>query len=132
VSGDTLWFDGVADVARQCPVRTAVLVLGAARLPAVGTFHVTMTAQEAVTAARAFTEAGLASRLRWLAPGELTVLRESSGSPPNPALQATRDQRGQRRPGRWGPGGWMPSRQVVPCGHSVPKPRLSQRGIIRA
>jgi L-ascorbate metabolism protein UlaG (beta-lactamase superfamily) len=101
VSGDTVWFDGVAEVARRFPVRTAVLFLGAGRFPALGEFHVTMTAEEAVTAARAFsdamivpahadgwaqfsegraevegafTEAGLASRLWWLAPGEPTVL----------------------------------------------------------
>lgn len=101
VSGDTVWFDGVAEVARRYPVQTAVLFLGAARLAPVGEFHLTMTAQEAATAARAFSdavivpahidgwahftegraevdrvfaEAGLASRLRWLAPGEPTVL----------------------------------------------------------
>jgi L-ascorbate metabolism protein UlaG (beta-lactamase superfamily) len=101
VSGDTVWFDGVAEVARRYPVRTAVLFLGAARLAAVGAAHLTMTAEEAVIAARAFsnavivpahaegwahftegraevdrafTEAGLASRLRWLAPGEPTEL----------------------------------------------------------
>jgi L-ascorbate metabolism protein UlaG (beta-lactamase superfamily) len=103
VSGDTVWFDGVAEVARRYPVRTAVLFLGGARLAVVGGFHLTMTAEEAVTAARAFSEAvivpahadgwahftegraevdrafaeaGLASRLRWLVPSEPTELGE--------------------------------------------------------
>ncbi len=43
-SGDTVWFDGVAEVARRFPIRTAVLFMGAARVPAVGPFALTMTA----------------------------------------------------------------------------------------
>ncbi len=54
VSGDTVWFDGVAEVAQRFPVKTAILFLGAARVAAVGPWHLTMTAAEAVEAARAF------------------------------------------------------------------------------
>lgn len=54
VSGDTVWFEGVAEVARRFAVKTAILFLGAARVAAVGPFHLTMTATEAVQAARAF------------------------------------------------------------------------------
>jgi L-ascorbate metabolism protein UlaG (beta-lactamase superfamily) len=56
-SGDTVWFDGVAEVARRFPVRTAVLFMGAATVPAVGPFALTMTAEDGVQAARAFSQA---------------------------------------------------------------------------
>lgn len=96
VSGDTVWYEGVAEVARRFPVAVAILHLGAARVPEVGPFHLTMTADEAVEAARAFVEAvivpvhfegwahfsegraeigaafekaGLAERVRWPEPG---------------------------------------------------------------
>ena len=57
VSGDTVWYEGVAEVARRFNVQVAVLHLGAARVPEVGPFHLTMTALEAVEAARAFKNA---------------------------------------------------------------------------
>jgi L-ascorbate metabolism protein UlaG (beta-lactamase superfamily) len=96
ISGDTVWYEGVAEVARRCSVRTAILHLGAARVAAVGNFHLTMTATEAVEAARAFSnavivpvhyegwahfsegadqiaqafaDAGMTNRLRWLENG---------------------------------------------------------------
>jgi L-ascorbate metabolism protein UlaG (beta-lactamase superfamily) len=96
VSGDTVWYEGVAEVAKRFAVRAAVLHLGAARVPEVGPFHLTMTADEAVEATRvfagavivplhfegwahfsegrdqivqAFAAAGLNGRLRWLEPG---------------------------------------------------------------
>jgi len=96
ISGDTVWYDGVAEVARRFPVRTAILHLGAARVPEVGDFHLTMTAAEGVQAARAFVgadvvpvhfegwahfsegrvdiaqafaAAGMGDRLHWAAPG---------------------------------------------------------------
>lgn len=59
VSGDTVWYDGVAEVARRFEVRAAMLHLGAARVPEVGPFHLTMTAAEAVEAARAFADASI-------------------------------------------------------------------------
>jgi L-ascorbate metabolism protein UlaG (beta-lactamase superfamily) len=100
VSGDTVWYEGVAEVARQFEVRVAVLFMGAARVSAVGPAHLTFTADEGVEAARAFANAvivplhfegwkhfsegraeiegafesaGLAHRLRWLEPGRPTV-----------------------------------------------------------
>lgn len=96
VSGDTVWYEGVADVARRFSVDVAVLFLGAARVREVGPAHLTFTAAEAVEAARAFGEAsvvplhyegwehftegrakveqafraaGLGRRLRWPQPG---------------------------------------------------------------
>ncbi|MBI4907615.1 MAG: MBL fold metallo-hydrolase [Acidobacteria bacterium] len=57
VSGDTIWFEGVAEVARRFQVRAVVLHLGAASFPAVGPVPVTMTAREGVEAARAFAHA---------------------------------------------------------------------------
>lgn len=96
LSGDTVWYDGVAEVARRFAVTTAVLFLGAARLREVGPEHLTMDAADAVEAARAFADAaivpthvdgwahfsegraevdrafaaaGLGHRLRWLEPG---------------------------------------------------------------
>jgi L-ascorbate metabolism protein UlaG (beta-lactamase superfamily) len=103
VSGDTVWFNGVRDVSTRFTPRTAILFMGAARVPAVPDAHVTMTAADGVLAARAFSAAtivplhyegwkhfsesrqdiddafaaaGLQDRLQWLAPGQPTeVLR---------------------------------------------------------
>lgn len=57
VSGDTVWYDGVVEVARRFPVQVVILHLGAARVPEVGSFHLTMTAAEAVEASRTFANA---------------------------------------------------------------------------
>ena len=59
VSGDTVWYEGVADVARRFSPAVAVLFAGAARVREVGPAHLTFTAAEAVTAARAFTRAAV-------------------------------------------------------------------------
>ena len=59
IAGDTVWYEGVAKVAERVNVRVAILNLGAARVPEVGPFHLTMTAEEAVEAARAFPEASI-------------------------------------------------------------------------
>jgi L-ascorbate metabolism protein UlaG (beta-lactamase superfamily) len=96
LSGDTVWYEGVREVSERFSVRTAVLFMGAARVRAVGEWHLTFTAAEGVEAARAFSkativplhfegwehfsesrsdidqafqDAGLADRLRWLTPG---------------------------------------------------------------
>jgi L-ascorbate metabolism protein UlaG (beta-lactamase superfamily) len=96
LSGDTVWYEGVAEVAARFRVRTAVLFLGAARVAAVGDWPLTFTAEGAVEAARAFAgasvvplhfegwehfsesrveveaafaRAGLGDRLRWPVPG---------------------------------------------------------------
>ena len=57
VSGDTVWYEGVAQVARRFAVRVAVLFMGAARVPEVGPDHLTLTAAEGVAAAGAFRDA---------------------------------------------------------------------------
>jgi L-ascorbate metabolism protein UlaG (beta-lactamase superfamily) len=56
-SGDTVWFDRVAEVAQRFPIRAAVLFMGAARVPVVGPFALTMTAEDGAQAAHAFSEA---------------------------------------------------------------------------
>jgi L-ascorbate metabolism protein UlaG (beta-lactamase superfamily) len=54
VSGDTVWYEGVAEVARRFNVQVAVLFMGAARVPVVGPDALTMTAADGIEAARAF------------------------------------------------------------------------------
>jgi len=58
-AGDTVWYEGVAEVAKRFPVRVAILNLGAARVPEVGPFHLTMTSREGVEAAGVFTNAAI-------------------------------------------------------------------------
>jgi L-ascorbate metabolism protein UlaG (beta-lactamase superfamily) len=57
VSGDTVWYDGVAQTVAREPVRVALLFAGAARVTAVGPAHLTFTAAELVEVARARPEA---------------------------------------------------------------------------
>lgn len=57
VSGDTVWYEGITEIARRFRIQTAVLHLGAAQVPEVGPFHLTMTSEEAVQAAKAFSDA---------------------------------------------------------------------------
>jgi L-ascorbate metabolism protein UlaG (beta-lactamase superfamily) len=57
ISGDTVWYEGVAEVAQRFEVRAAVLFMGAARVPAVGPDALTMTAEDGIKAARAFSSA---------------------------------------------------------------------------
>ncbi len=97
ISGDTVWYDGAAEVAQRFRVAAAFLFLGAARVLEVSPAHLTLTAHEGAEAARAFPHAvivplhyeglahfsegrseiaqafaapELAHRLRWLTPGE--------------------------------------------------------------
>jgi L-ascorbate metabolism protein UlaG (beta-lactamase superfamily) len=99
VSGDTVWFPGVAEVGRRFDVGTALLHLGGVRFPISGPARYTMNAAGGVRATRelgidrvlpihydgwrhfregrdaaerAFSEAGLADRVRWLEPGAAT------------------------------------------------------------
>lgn len=92
VSGDTVWYEGVADVVRRFDVGIAVLFMGAARVAAAGPAAITMTADDGIqfaracprativplhfedwahftehreTIQRAFHEAGVGKRLRW-------------------------------------------------------------------
>lgn len=53
ISGDTVWFDGIADVARRFKVGTAVLHLGGVRFPISGPFRYTFNGAEAARAALA-------------------------------------------------------------------------------
>lgn len=96
ISGDTVWYEGVAEVSRRFNPDVVVLFAGAARVREVGPAHLTFSAEEAVAAAkafprarivplhcegwahfsesrqdieRAFTAAGLVDRLRWPPPG---------------------------------------------------------------
>ncbi|UVK57227.1 MBL fold metallo-hydrolase [Mesorhizobium sp. AR02] len=55
ISGDTVWFDGVAEVARRFDVRAAILFTGSARPR--GAFHMTMDSNDAIEAANAFSDA---------------------------------------------------------------------------
>jgi L-ascorbate metabolism protein UlaG (beta-lactamase superfamily) len=101
LSGDTVYFDGVAEVGRRFDVGTAILNLGGVRFPMTGPARYTLNAAEAVRLAgelelrtlvplhfegwkhfrqsreqaeRAFAEAGIEDRVRWPSAGEtLTV-----------------------------------------------------------
>lgn len=95
LSGDTVYFRGVAEVARRFDVGTAILNLGGARFPITGAARYTFGAAEAVRVAReldprtvvplhfegwkhfrqgraeverAFEQAGLSERVRWPEP----------------------------------------------------------------
>ena len=101
ISGDTVWYEGLEEIARRADVRVAFLFMGAARVREVGPAHLTLTADEGVLVARAmpravivplhyegwahfsegrteiereFAEAGLTQRLRWLTPGKPTTI----------------------------------------------------------
>lgn len=101
VSGDTVWYDDVVEVGRRFHIRVAVLFMGAAMVPAAGPWPLTFTAEEGVSAAKAFPEAvivpvhyegwehltehraeiqaafdgaGLGDRLRWPDAGEPTLV----------------------------------------------------------
>ncbi|MFG1462981.1 MBL fold metallo-hydrolase [Xanthobacter sp. DSM 24535] len=52
ISGDTVWYEGVAEIARRFSPRIAVLFTGAAKPR--GAFHLTMDANDALEAAHAF------------------------------------------------------------------------------
>jgi len=101
VSGDTVWYEGVAEVAERFSIDVAILHLGDAHVEVRGPDRLTMNAEEGVTAARAlrprtivpvhyegwahfqepkahaqavFSAASLASRVLWLEPGVPTSL----------------------------------------------------------
>jgi L-ascorbate metabolism protein UlaG (beta-lactamase superfamily) len=101
VSGDTVRYEGIEEIAARADIHVAFLFMGAARVAEVGPAHLTLTADEGVSVAeamphavivplhyegwqhfsqgradiqRAFDAAGLAERLRWLAPGAATEL----------------------------------------------------------
>jgi L-ascorbate metabolism protein UlaG (beta-lactamase superfamily) len=99
ITGDTVWYDGVAEVARRFPVGVVVLFAGAAQTR--GPFHLTMDTNDAIETAhafpaalivpihhdgwahltqdgadleQAFTALGLRSRLQMLKPGVATPI----------------------------------------------------------
>jgi L-ascorbate metabolism protein UlaG (beta-lactamase superfamily) len=55
ITGDTVWYDGVADVARR--FRPAIVLLFAGAAKTRGAFHLTMSANDALDTAHAFTDA---------------------------------------------------------------------------
>ena len=55
VTGDTVWYDGVAEVARRYQPRLVILFAGSAKTR--GTFHLTMDSNDAIETAHAFKEA---------------------------------------------------------------------------
>jgi len=55
VTGDTVWYDGVAEVARRFRAGIVVLFAGAARTR--GAFHLTMDVNDAIETAHAFPDA---------------------------------------------------------------------------
>lgn len=57
ISGDTVWYEGVAAVARLFKIKLALLFMGAAVVKEVGNAHLTMTAEEGVEAAKHFDKA---------------------------------------------------------------------------
>jgi len=102
ISGDTVWYEGMAEVARRFDVRAAVLFMGAATVPAVGPEALTMTAEDGIQAAsafsgatiiplhyegwahftesrevivRAFNNAGIGPRVCWMELGATTAVR---------------------------------------------------------
>jgi hypothetical protein len=56
VSGDTVCYEGVAQVAKRFRIAIAVLFMGAARVPEITDSPLTMTAADGITAAPAFPE----------------------------------------------------------------------------
>ena len=99
VTGDTVWYDGVADVARRFRAGTVLLFAGAAQTR--GPFHLTMDTNDAIETAHAFADAtivpvhyegwthftqhrddleksfaalGIGGRLQWLEPGVATAI----------------------------------------------------------
>jgi len=99
VTGDTVWYDGIAEVARRFKVDVVLLFAGAAQTR--GPFHLTMNTNDAIETAHAFPDAlivpvhhdswahftqdrndldnafqalGIRSRLRLLDPGVATVI----------------------------------------------------------
>lgn len=101
ISGDTVWFRGIAEVARRFRVGTALLHMGQAKLAITGPFRLTMDGRGATEAARvlgartivplhydgwthfsepradaerAFAEAGIEPRVRWLPKGARVTL----------------------------------------------------------
>jgi L-ascorbate metabolism protein UlaG (beta-lactamase superfamily) len=103
ISGDTVWYEGVAEVAEHFEIRTAVLFMGAALVSQVVNSPLTMSAADGIKAAtalpeamivplhyegwahfsesreviaNAFNAAGITNRLRWLEAGNKITLAD--------------------------------------------------------
>src|SRR5262249_41372294 len=57
ISGDTVWYEGVEEVAKRFDISIAILFLGAAKVKEVGPHHLTMTVDEAIEATHHFNHA---------------------------------------------------------------------------
>jgi len=57
ITGDTVYYEGVEEVARRFDIARILLFIGAARIAAVGPAHLTMTVEESIKAARLFSHA---------------------------------------------------------------------------
>ena len=57
ISGDTVWYEGIAEIGQRFAPEVALLFTGAARVREVGPAHLTLTAEEAVKMAEIFPEA---------------------------------------------------------------------------
>jgi len=57
LSGDTVWYKGLAEIKNRFDVAVAFLFMGAACVPEVGPDHLTFTAEEGVEFARMFSDA---------------------------------------------------------------------------
>lgn len=57
ITGDTVYYEGVEDVARRFDIARILLFIGAARIAAVGPAHLTMTVEESIKAANLFAHA---------------------------------------------------------------------------
>ena len=99
ISGDTVWFNGINEIARRFQIGTAILHIGKASFPVTGPIHFTFNTREAVRtinalnprtvipihyegwkhfrepraeAEKQFAAAGMNSKVRWLPLGEST------------------------------------------------------------
>ena len=57
ITGDTVWYEGVEEVAKRFDVRMVVLFMGAAVVKKVGSAHLTMTVDEGLKLTRLFDKA---------------------------------------------------------------------------
>lgn len=57
ITGDTVYYQGVEEVARRFDIGLILLFIGAAQIAAVGPAHLTMTVEESIRAARLFDHA---------------------------------------------------------------------------
>lgn len=57
ITGDTVWFEGVEEVAKKFDIRKILLFMGAAVVKEVGTAHLTMTVEESLLALNFFPDA---------------------------------------------------------------------------